>query len=740
MAKLNLSQVGHSLFAIAIIAIVYYLSARFALSITLLNHCALASVLYPPIGISLAAILLIEHPVWLGVFSGAVMSGRSLDQVNWLTAFLAATGNTLEVIVASQLLKQVEFSRLLRRVRDVLALIGCGAVLAPTLNATITTLTSAAISQPTELMNHWFASWLDSSVSILVFTPAIVVWGNQELRVPHSFRNRLKKLQPVLVGQRTIEFYIWLGLMGVWNGLMLTTSTGTAPIVQGAALLLLKYSPFLFVVWAALRFGQQRTMLCFLIASLSSIWGLTQIQQGNFQSSLFQIQIAIAIMAIITLVLVATIAERKTVEAQLRRRIEQDQFLAESTLRIRQSLDVKQVLNTTVAEVRAYLNADRAHIAVFDEQGFTDVVAESVAPGWNPMLGTRSPRPILADIAVLFEQQSVRVNPNSDMTQNEFLKLYYAMYQVKASIGIAIWQEGRLYGVLNVHQCVAPRNWQDFEIELLTRLATQVELAIQQGRLYEKVQGFASGLESQVQERTAQLQQKMIELETLNQVKDTLVHAVSHDLRTPVLGMLMVLKRLQTKAEETISLSKSVLDRMVESGDRQLSLISSLLENYSQEPHKLSLNYQRVSIVELVDQTLHRLEPLIHQNQIRLEKQIAPDVPQFLADSIQLQRVLEHLITNAMNHNLPGINLAIQVEKIENEMKCTISDDGIGIPPDQCNLLFDKPFLRGSQNHHRTGLGLGLFLCKQVITAHQGQIGVNCGGKGANFWFTLPLQ
>ncbi|MBD2378013.1 ATP-binding protein [Leptolyngbya sp. FACHB-238] len=130
---------------------------------------------------------------------------------------------------------------------------------------------------------------------------------------------------------------------------------------------------------------------------------------------------------------------------------------------------------------------------------------------------------------------------------------------------------------------------------------------------------------------------------------------------------------------------------------------------------------------------------MIHQNQIRLEKQIAPDVPQFLADSIQLQRVLEHLITNAMNHNLPGINLAIQVEKAENEMKCTISDNGIGIPPDQCNLLFDKPFLRGSQNHHRTGLGLGLFLCKQVITAHQGRIGVNCEGKGANFWFTLPL-
>jgi signal transduction histidine kinase len=554
------------------------------------------------------------------------------------------------------------------------------------------------------------------------------------------FKDNLAKLNPSQVGHSLFVIAIVAIVYSLSAQLILTASTGTILILQGAALpILLKYSPFLLVIWVVLRFGQQKTMLCLLITALSSIWGLIQTQQGDFQASRFQIQIAIAMMAMITLILVATIAERQRVEAQLRRRIEQDQFLAESTLRIRQSLDVKQVLNTTVAEVRAYLNADRAHIAVFDEQGFTEVVAESVAPGWNPMLGTRSPRPVLADVAALFEQQSVRVNPNSDMTQNEFLKLYYALYQVRASIGIAIWQEGQLYGVLNVHQCSAPRKWQDFEIELLTRLATQVELAIQQGRLYERVQGCASGLESQVQERTAQLQQKMVELATLNQAKDTLVHAVSHDLRTPVLGMLMVLKRLQAKADETISLSKSVLDRMVESGDRQLNLISSLLEDYSQEPQKLILNYQPVAIAELVEQTLHGLEPLIHQNRIRLDKQIAPDLPKFLADSLQLQRVLEHLITNAVKHNPPGINLAIQVEKIENEMKCTISDDGIGISPDQRNLLFDKPFLRGSQNRHRTGLGLGLFLCKQVITAHQGQLGVNCGGKGASFWFTLPL-
>jgi signal transduction histidine kinase/integral membrane sensor domain MASE1 len=728
--------------AIALVAIVYYFSAHLAFGVTQLDSQPAPSVLYPPTGLSLAAILLAGQPVWMGVFIGAAWFGRSLSQVSWITALVAALGSAIEILVAYRLLKKVSFSRSMRRVKDVLALISIGAVFAPMLNATISTLNgyAAGIVESKALIDNWLVLWLGDAVSVLVFTPAIVVWGSRGITVPSTFRDGLRQLRIALLRQRTIEFFVWLGLIVMCSWLISTAPTGAITVLRGAALPLLQYAPFLFLVWAALRLGQRGTVLCLLIASFASIWGLAH-QQTGFQNSLVQIQILIGMMAVIALVLAAAIAERQTVESQLRHRIEREQFLAESTLRIRQSLDVKQVLNTTVAEVRAYLNVDRAYISVFDEQGFTDVVAESVVPGWNVMLGTRSPRPILPDIQQIFEQEAIRVNSNSDLSpKNEFLRIYYSMYQVKASIGIPIWQDGSLYGVLNIHQCTAPRQWQPFEVELLTQLATQVELAIQQGRLYEKVQGFATSLEAQVQERTAQLQQKMVELETLNQVKDTLVHAVTHDLRTPVLGMLMVLKRLQAKTDETISLSKSVLDRIVESGDRQLNLISSLLDDYSQETQKLILNYQKVSIAQLVEETLQELEPLISQNRIQLEQQISTDLPSFLADPTHLRRVLDNLITNAVKHNPPGIKLGIQAEKLGNEMKCTISDDGVGIPQAQCEVLFDKPFLRGSQNHHRTGLGLGLFLCKQVISAHRGQIGVNSNGKGAKFWFTLPLS
>lgn len=755
---LKQSKLVLTLSAIALVAIAYFVSAKLAFTVVQLNSQAEASVLYPPIGISLAAVLLLGRCSWIGVFAGAVLFGRSLDGVTWMTAIVAGLGSTLEVVVAIGLLKRLSFHRSLRRVKDVLALVIVGAVVAPSLNASISTLNGyvAGLVFKREILGHWMVIWLGDAVSILVLTPAIVVWGGRSFRIPRSWHQLGRKVKAALLRQRVIEFAVWLGLIVMFSWMIVnppfaqvtTATTGTMATIRGAVSPILQYSPFLFIVWSALRLGQRGTVICLLIASLVSIWGVSQnyryfgeSNSETIQNALFQIQIFIGMMATIALVLAAAIAERHQVESLLRRRIEQDQFLAESTLRIRRSLDVKEVLDTTVAEVRSFLNADRVYISIFDDQGFTETVAESVVPGWNSMLGTRSPRPILEDTLEVFGSARIRVNRDSQQSNpNEFLKLYYQMYQIKASIGIMIFQDGRLFGFLHVNQCEAPRDWQPFEVELLDRLATQVELALQQGRLYERVQGFAADLEFQVQDRTAELQQRMLELQSLNQVKDTLVHAVTHDLRTPVIGMLMVLKRLQSKTEDKVSMSKSTLDRIVESGNRQLELISSLLEDYSHEPQKIVINPQPISYAELVDRTLADLEPLLSQNRIELMNEIPVNLPLISADPTQFRRVLDNLITNAIKHNPPEITITLRAEQIGAEVNCTIADNGIGISLEHCNQLLKKPYLRGSQNQHRTGLGLGLFLCNQIMTAHRGQIGVSSRlNHGTQVWFRLPI-
>jgi GAF domain-containing protein len=105
-------------------------------------------------------------------------------------------------------------------------------------------------------------------------------------------------------------------------------------------------------------------------------------------------------------------------------------------------------------------------------------------------------------------------------------------------------QGEELLGAVIANQCSEPRHWTLMEIDLLEQMSQQVAIAIQQGQLYQELAQLNTNLERQVEERTAQLQQKMQELQELNRVKDVVLHTVSHELRTSVMGNLMVLNNL----------------------------------------------------------------------------------------------------------------------------------------------------------------------------------------------------
>jgi signal transduction histidine kinase len=134
------------------------------------------------------------------------------------------------------------------------------------------------------------------------------------------------------------------------------------------------------------------------------------------------------------------------------------------------------------------------------------------------------------------------------------------------------------------------------------------------------------------------------------------------------------------------------------------------------------------------------LQPILERDNAVLQSYIAPDLPLIDGDALQLVRVYQNLIANALKHNPPGLTLILEAKPTDNQLHCTVTDDGIGIPPEQCDRLFD-PYFRGSQKPKSVGLGLGLYLCRQIIEAHGGAIGVRSRvGEGTTFWFTLPLH
>ncbi|BAY32399.1 two-component sensor histidine kinase [Nostoc carneum NIES-2107] len=217
-------------------------------------------------------------------------------------------------------------------------------------------------------------------------------------------------------------------------------------------------------------------------------------------------------------------------------------------------------------------------------------------------------------------------------------------------------------------------------------------------------------------------------------------HAVSHDLRNPVLGTLMVLKNLLANPDSKITISRSILERMVQSSDRQLSLINSLLEAHSSEIQGIAIQRQPVQLNTVVEAAIADLEPMLAENQATLKNAVTADLPLINADPTQLWRVFCNLIVNAVKHNPPGLELTINAIIKEDKIYCTVSDNGVGISQQQSDRLFDL-YYRGNSSRNSVSLGLGLYLCKQIILAHGGEIGVNSAlDKGATFWFTLPIQ
>jgi signal transduction histidine kinase len=219
------------------------------------------------------------------------------------------------------------------------------------------------------------------------------------------------------------------------------------------------------------------------------------------------------------------------------------------------------------------------------------------------------------------------------------------------------------------------------------------------------------------------------------------LHAVTHDLRTPVIGTSIVLQKLLGKAraaDNQAMITADKLEQLLAGSDRQLRLIDSILEAHTGQAD--SLHCQPLQLGTLVASVLADLADLLAQNQIVLINRISDHLPLVQADAAQIWRVLNNLITNVLKHNPSQTHLILNADLYGSHMlRCTVQDTGIGIPYPQQQRLFEL-YYRTVQARYSPGLGLGLYLCKEIIVAHGGQIGVTSQpGLGSAFWFTLPV-
>ncbi|ACK67425.1 multi-sensor hybrid histidine kinase [Rippkaea orientalis PCC 8801] len=182
------------------------------------------------------------------------------------------------------------------------------------------------------------------------------------------------------------------------------------------------------------------------------------------------------------------ITERKQAELALNQQIAKERLLLEITQAIYQTLDVRQILQTAVAQVQRCWDTDRVIIFQFDPDGSGTVVAESVKADYPAILGSEIHDPCFEKHYIEPYRQG-RVSAIADFLTAQVEPCYQefmAQFQVRGNLVVPILQREQLWGLLIAHQCSAPRQWQPSEIELLQQVALQLGIAIQQAKLYEK--------------------------------------------------------------------------------------------------------------------------------------------------------------------------------------------------------------------------------------------------------------
>jgi len=226
------------------------------------------------------------------------------------------------------------------------------------------------------------------------------------------------------------------------------------------------------------------------------------------------------------------ITHRKAAEEALWRQAEQERLLRAIALRIHQSLELEEILTTTVTEIRQVLQSDRVLIFQLQPDGSGCVIVESVGAGWNSLLNYCLQDPCVTLQPCIDKYIRGYVQAIDDIETAPLSDCYrdlLAPFQVRATLVAPIMQGSHPWGLLSVQHCETARQWHPWEIDLLRQLATQLAIAIQQAELYQQVQGLNAQLEQQVQSRTTQLQVAYQFEATLKRITDKVRDSLDED-------------------------------------------------------------------------------------------------------------------------------------------------------------------------------------------------------------------
>ena len=237
------------------------------------------------------------------------------------------------------------------------------------------------------------------------------------------------------------------------------------------------------------------------------------------------------------------------------------------------------------------------------------------------------------------------------------------------------------------------------------------------------------------------LQEKVRLLENELHLKSDFLSIAVHQLRTPLAANKWIFKMMMDGDLGSVTTEqRNIISRGFQSNEQMIRMLAEISHANHMSEWKLSFDPKPVDITSCIENTVSEFLPEARLRKILLVADINPSLPLVLADRDKVCLVIQNLVENAIKYNRIGGKVTIHVQVLNDTMVTSVTDTGIGIPLDYQREIFKKFYRAPNAKEMDKGTGLGLFVGREIIEQHRGQLWFESTQNiGTTFFFSLPL-
>lgn len=408
------------------------------------------------------------------------------------------------------------------------------------------------------------------------------------------------------------------------------------------------------------------------------------------------------------------------------RRAVEMQTVAEVGAEASSTLDVNQLLWTVSDLAKERFGLYHAHVYMLDQASHALVLRAGAGDAGRHMVaaGHRIALSNMRSLVARAARERETVVVDDVTTAPDFLP-NPLLPRTRSEMAIPMIVGRDVIGVLDV-QAEVIRRFSDEDVQVMTTLASQVAVAVNNARLFAE--------QVQVADR----------LREVDRLKSEFLASMSHELRTPLNSIIGYAEVLLDGIDGDLTADmEEDVEAIHGSGKHLLNLINDILDLAKIEAGQMDLVAEPLDLRALVEDMASATRVLLKEKPVEMVIDVPDDFPKIHGDSLRLRQILSNLMTNASKFTEEGtITVWAQVDRDDPaRAHIGVSDTGIGMTPDQLNVIFDR-FRQVDQSHTRRagGTGLGLSITRQLIQMHGGDIQVrSIPGEGSTFSFTVPF-